>query len=92
MQSLDLMTTNKDKMVLNLVHKPTKLDSRTFGSFTITFVHVNEKNTMELRLGLRDHINVRRVIPYISRINHGPPMRAIGLFHTHLSCRTYYTN
>ena len=67
--------------VLNLVHKPTKLGSRTFGSFAIKRVHVNENITMELRPCLGDHINVRRVTPYISRTNHGPPMGAIGLFH-----------
>jgi hypothetical protein len=58
--------------VLKLVHKPTKLGRRTFGPFTIKRVHVNENLTMELRPGLRERINVRRVIPY-HEPTMGPP-------------------
>ena len=50
--------------VLKLVYKPTKLGRRTFGPFTIQRVHVNGNITMELRPGLSERINVRRVIPY----------------------------
>ena len=50
--------------VLKLVHKPTKLGRRTFGPFTIQRVHVNGNITMQLRPGLSERINVRRVIPY----------------------------
>ena len=49
---------------LKLVHKPTKLGRRTFGPFTVQRVHVNGNITMELRLGLSERINMRRVIPY----------------------------
>ena len=58
--------------VLKLVHKPTKLGRRTFGPFTIKRVHVNGNLTMELRPGLRERINVRRVIPY-HEPTMGPP-------------------
>ena len=50
--------------VLKLVHKRTKLGRRTFGPFTIQRVHVNGNITMELRPGLSERINVRRVIAY----------------------------
>ena len=66
--------------VLKLVHKPTKLGRRTFGPFTIQRVHVNGNITMELRPGLSERINVRRVINPIPRTNHSPPMRVIRLF------------
>ena len=50
--------------VLKLVHKPTKLGRRMFGPFTIQRIHVNGNITMQLRPGLSERINVRRVIPY----------------------------
>ena len=50
--------------VFKLVYKPTKLGHRTFGPFTIQRVHMNGNITMELRPGLSERINVRRVIPY----------------------------
>ena len=40
------------------------LGRRTFGSFTIQRVHVNGNITMELRPGLSERINVRRVTPF----------------------------
>ena len=52
------------QQVLKLVFKPTKLGRRTFGPFTIERVHVNGNITMQLRPGLLERINVRRVIPY----------------------------
>ena len=72
----------QEQKVLKLVHKPAKLGRRMFGPFTIQRVHVNGNITMELRPGLSERINVRRVIPYLPRTNHGLPMRAIDLFLT----------
>ena len=52
------------QQVLKLVYKPTKLGKRTFGPFLIRRVHMNGNMRMELRQGLTERINVRRVIPY----------------------------
>ena len=60
--------------MLKLVHKLTKLERKMFGPFTIQCVHVNGNITMELRRGLFEHINVRRVIPY-HKPTMAPPMR-----------------
>ena len=60
-RSYDYKQGNK---ILKLVHKPTKMGHRTFGPFIIKRVHVNGNITMELRPGLLERINVRRVIPY----------------------------
>lgn len=50
--------------VLKKVHDPTKLGERTEGPYTIQSVHVNGTVTIELRAGVTERINIRRVIPY----------------------------
>ena len=46
------------------VHDPTKLGIRTNGPYKIKKTHVNGTVTMELRPGVSERINIRRVIPY----------------------------
>ena len=53
-----------NQKVLKKVHDPKKLGVRTSGSYTVTKVHVNGMLTIELRLGVTERINIRRVIPY----------------------------
>ena len=50
--------------VLKMVHDPTKLGVRTSGPYTIERVHVNGTITIQLRPGISERINIRRVIPY----------------------------
>ena len=50
--------------ILKKVHKPTKLGVRTTGPYTIERVHVNGTITIQLRQGISERINIRRVIPY----------------------------
>ncbi len=50
--------------VLKNVYDPTKLGERTKGPYKIKKVHVNGTLTMELRDGVTERINIRRVIPY----------------------------
>ncbi|KAL7523773.1 hypothetical protein ACHAXR_000318 [Thalassiosira sp. AJA248-18] len=50
--------------VLKKVHNPTKLGVRTSGPYTIDRVHVNGTITIQLRPGVSERINVRRIIPY----------------------------
>lgn len=50
--------------VLKKVYDPTKLGERTEGPYTIQSVHVNGTVTIELRAGVTERINIRRVIPY----------------------------
>ena len=50
--------------VLKKVHNPTKLGVRTDGPFTVERVHVNGTLTIELRPGVSERINIRRLIPY----------------------------
>ncbi len=52
------------QQVLKKVHDPTKLGVRTDGPFTIERVHVNGNITIQLRPGVTERINIRRVIPY----------------------------
>ena len=54
----------QNQMVLKKVHDPTKLGIRTDGPFKVQTVHVNGTLTMELRPGVTERINIRRVIPY----------------------------
>ena len=49
---------------LKKVHNPTKLGVRTSGPYTIERVHVNGTLSIELRPGVTERINIRRVIPY----------------------------
>ena len=50
--------------VLKKVHDPTKLGVRTSGPYTIERVHVNGTLSIELRPGVTERINIRRVIPF----------------------------
>ena len=50
--------------ILKKVHNPTKLGVRTSGPYTIQHVHVNGTITIQLRQGISERINIRRVIPY----------------------------
>jgi hypothetical protein len=53
-----------NQQVLKKVHDPTKLGVRTTGPFTILRVHVNGNITLQLRPGVTERINIRRVIPF----------------------------
>ena len=50
--------------VLKKVHDPTKLGVRTTGPYSIERVHVNGTLTIQLRSGITERINIRRLIPY----------------------------
>ena len=53
-----------NQKVLKKVHDPTKLGIRTSGPYNIKKVHVNGTVTMELRPGVSERINIRRIILY----------------------------
>ena len=53
-----------NQKVLKKVHDPKKLGIRTSGPYMVTKVHVNGTLTIELRPGVTERINIRRVIPY----------------------------
>jgi hypothetical protein len=44
--------------------KPRKLDARTSGPYRVLQTHVNGTVTIELRPGVSERFNIRRVIPY----------------------------
>ena len=50
--------------VLKKIHKPTKLGEQNEGPFRINQVHANGTLTIQLRPGLFERINIRRVKPY----------------------------
>ena len=50
--------------VLKKRHKPDKLGRLTEGPYVITQVHTNGNVTRELRPGVTERINIRRVLPY----------------------------
>ena len=50
--------------MLKKVPDPTKLGIRTQGPYNIKHVHSNDTLTMELRPGITERINIRRVIPF----------------------------
>jgi hypothetical protein len=52
------------QQVLKKVHNPSKLGVRTEGPYTIERVHVNGNLTIQLRDGITERINIRRVLPY----------------------------
>ena len=60
-RTYDYMMNQK---VLKKLHDPTKLGLRTSGPYKMTKVHVNGTLTIELRAGVTERINIRRVIPY----------------------------
>ena len=53
-----------DQQVLKQVHEPTKLGDRTTGPYTVQQVHVNGSITIQLRPGVTERLNIRRVRPY----------------------------
>ena len=53
-----------NQKVLKKVHDPTKLGVRTSGPYPVTHIHVNGTITIELRPGVTERINIRRVVPY----------------------------
>ena len=53
-----------NQKILKKLHDPTKLGQRTTGPFKIAKVHVNGTLTIELREGVTERINIRRVIPF----------------------------
>ena len=50
--------------VLKRVHDPTKLGQRTTGPYKIEQVHTNGTVVLELRPGITERINIRRIKPY----------------------------
>ena len=50
--------------VLKKVHDPTKLGVRKTGPYVIEQAHVNGTVTIELRPGITERINIRRIEPY----------------------------
>ena len=50
--------------VLKKRWKPRKLDERTSGPYRVLQTHVNGTITIELRPGVSERLNIRRVIPY----------------------------
>ena len=50
--------------VLKKLHDPTKLGQRSTGPYTITQVHCNGTITIQIREGVTERINIRRVIPF----------------------------
>ncbi len=50
--------------VLKKCWKPRKLDERTSGPYRVLQTHVNGTVTIELRLGVSERLNIRRIIPY----------------------------
>ena len=50
--------------VLKKCHNPTKLGTHTSALYKIVQRHVNGMVTIELRQGVTERINIRRIIPY----------------------------
>jgi hypothetical protein len=44
--------------------KPRKLAERTSGPYRVLQTHVNGTVTIELRPGVSERLNIRRIIPY----------------------------
>ena len=53
-----------NQKVLKKLHDPAKLGLRTSGPYKVTKVHVHGTLTIELRAGVTERINIRRIIPY----------------------------
>ena len=53
-----------DQKILKKIYKPKKLGPRTSGPYKILHTHVNGTLTIELKPGVTERINIRRVIPY----------------------------
>jgi hypothetical protein len=54
----------QNQRVLKIRHKPCKLGYRTAGPYKVLQTHVNGTLTIELKPGISERINIRRVIPY----------------------------
>ena len=53
-----------NQQVLKVRHNPRKLGHRTAGPYKVLQTHVNGTLTIELKPGISERINIRRVIPY----------------------------
>jgi hypothetical protein len=53
-----------DDRVLKKRHNTTKLGPRTAGPYRVVQTHVSGKVTIELRHGVIERVNIRRIIPY----------------------------
>ena len=53
-----------DKKNTEIIYKPKKLGPQTSGPYKILHTHVNGTLTIELKPGVTERINIRRVIPY----------------------------
>ena len=58
------MTMSLNKGYLRKKWKPRKLGERTSGPYRVLQTHVNGTLMIELRQGVSERINIRRVIPY----------------------------
>ena len=72
--------------VLKKRWKPRKLDERTSGPYRVVQTHVNGTVTIELRPGVSERLNIRRIMPYkewsidwMQTIRYSPAM-----WHAHL--------
>ena len=54
----------QNQKVLKIKHNPRKLGHRTAGPYKVLQTHVNGTLTIELKPGISERINIRRVIPY----------------------------
>jgi transposase InsO family protein len=57
-----------NQQILKKLHKPTKLGERTSGPYTVSQVHVNGTVTIQLRPGVSERINIRRIIPFLPEL------------------------
>ena len=53
-----------NQKVLKKLHAPTKMGEMYEGPYNIEQIHVNGNVTMQLRPGVTERINIRRIIPY----------------------------
>ena len=68
--------------ILKKVHNPTKLGVRTSGPYTVLRTHVNGTVTINLRPGVSERINIRRVIRIVKMIPRTPREDTVQ-FRTH---------
>ena len=54
----------QNQKVLKIRHNPRKLGHRTAGPYKVLQTHVNGTLIIELKPGISERINIRRVIPY----------------------------
>ena len=53
-----------NQQILKKLHQPTKLGEWYEGPYKIEQVHVNGNVTIQLRRGVTERLNIRRIIPY----------------------------